>query len=226
MKRILITGDYSPETGWFWKEDLLSRLRSLSVQCVLCSPQTSVALSQIHEVDGLLIPGGLLDIPVKAYTSESPHPRTKENEKRYEFEKLVLTEYLKTQKAFLGICWGMQLFNVALGGSLIQHLPDHPDFFVQHEQSGDKSLPTHDCIFERSGSGTKLFGVEHLRVNSTHHQAVCELGEGLILEAKSEDGVIEAISLSGHPFAWGVEWHPERLEKDPIIPAFLKACAD
>jgi putative glutamine amidotransferase len=80
-------------------------------------------------------------------------------------------------------------------------------------------------IFNHSDRAKQVFGVPGpWRVNSTHHQGVKNLGKNLQLEAQADDGVIEAISLKDHPFCWGVEWHPERLLGDPVIPAFLKAC--
>ncbi|TVQ79434.1 MAG: gamma-glutamyl-gamma-aminobutyrate hydrolase family protein [Bradymonadales bacterium] len=221
--KILVTSDYDPSWGFFWKEDLLTRLRSLNFKPVLSCQDISVALEQLAEVVGILIPGGLQDIPPEAY-GERPHPKSLINSVRYEFEKPLIEASLKKNLPILGICWGMQALNVALGGSLHQHLPDEEKFFVSHEQAGPKHLPTHKVSFLKKERAEKLFGRSEMKVNSTHHQAVKSLGKGLEVEALAEDSLIEAISLPTQSFVWGVEWHPERLDDDPIIPAFAKAC--
>jgi putative glutamine amidotransferase len=102
----------------------------------------------------------------------------------------------------------MQLLNVALGGSLHQDLPS--DVGIQgHQQPAPKDVPSHDVEVVAGTRLAGLVGAGPLRVNSTHHQAVKGVAPGLVVSARSPDGVVEGIELPTHPFALGVQWHPE-----------------
>jgi putative glutamine amidotransferase len=110
----------------------------------------------------------------------------------------------------LGICGGMQLLNVACGGSLHQHVPE--DLGVEgHQQPPPKDEPSHGVEIAPGSLLARLCGPDRLQVNSTHHQAVKAAGEGLRITAHALDGVIEAIESTTHAFALGVQWHPESL---------------
>jgi putative glutamine amidotransferase len=103
---------------------------------------------------------------------------------------------------------------VVRGGALHQHLPD--DLGVSHEQPPPKDVPFHPVEVARGSLLARLAGSESLQVNSTHHQAVSRPGSGVTVSGRAPDGVVEAIEIPGHPFALGVQWHPEALApRDP-----------
>lgn len=129
-------------------------------------------------------------------------------------------EFMALELAFarklpvFAICRGMQVLNVALGGSLWQDLPSQNPSDIEHSQTSagqPRGVATHEV---RIAAGTRLhqvLGRARLPVNSMHHQAVRNLGEGLVATAWADDGVIEALELPGEPFILGVQWHPEEL---------------
>jgi putative glutamine amidotransferase len=125
----------------------------------------------------------------------------------------------------LGVCGGMQLVNVVRGGTLFQHLPD--DLGVAHEQSPPKDAPSHDVRIVPETLLARLCGEGTLAVNSTHHQAVSRAGEGVLVSARPDDGVVEAVELPDLPFALGVQWHPESLApRAPRHAAILRGLVD
>jgi len=221
--KIAVPFDFDERFGFFLKEDLVKRLLSLNVDIVplfYCKE----SLEKLNATDGLLIPGGLSDLDPQSYGDSSAHPTTKICKSRTDFEFLVLDQYIPTRKPILSLCWGFQMMNVYFKGSLYQHLPEDLDSTIEHEQKAQSHLPTHWVEFQDQSPGISVFGSKKIFVNSTHHQGVKKLGAGLVCEAKSEDNLIECVSVRDHPFFWGVQWHPERLDGDTTIPAFLKAC--
>lgn len=172
-------------------------------------------------LDGLLMPGGA-DIPPSEY-GEEPHPTTSViNNDRYHFEKALIHSWINTtEKPLLGICLGCQWINVAHGGSLIQDIPS--EFAVSHRNT------SHLVTLEKDSQLSQIFGDSQFEVNSHHHQAVRDIGEGLRIVAKSPDGIIEATETTDPTrFLIGVQWHPERMSStDPrqkkLFAAFIKA---
>ncbi len=181
-------------------------------------------LNKLDRAKGLLIPGGLSDLDPQLYGQKKSHPKVKILKARADFEFRVLDRFLKSKKPLLAICWGMQMLNVYLGGSLHQHLPKNRPSALEHEQKEASDKPTHWVHLDPNGAAAKLFKSSRLKVNSTHHQGVDQLGDGLILEGRAEDGLIECARLQRHEYAWAVQWHPERLARDPVIPSFGEAC--
>lgn len=181
-------------------------------------------------LDGLLISGGP-DVDPALYGERALKEVTAISERR-DATELTITRYVakKTEKPILGICRGIQLLNVALGGSLIQDLsaegkPEHRmEMYPSH-------MPSHkDHVIK----GTRLFnilGKAEAEVNSFHHQAVRDVAPGFIVSAVSDpDDVIEAIELPGERFVLGVQWHPEGMvfhdEHQAIFRAFVNAAGD
>ncbi len=152
-------------------------------------------------IDGLLIPGGGDIDP--SYYSEKAHATARlVSRERTDFEITLLKAIMRGEKPVLGICYGMQLINVALGGTLYQ------DIRSQVKTALDHSTGSHRI----TGRG-EWFSKEPL-VNTSHHQAVKETGRKLEVVAVSEDHLAEAIRLTGYPFALGVQWHPERSDDE------------
>ena len=125
----------------------------------------------------------------------------------------------------LAICRGMQVLNVALGGTLWQDVPSQLPAAGPHSQTAPRDEPTHGV--KLLGEGTRLYaaaGARELRVNSFHHQAVKALGRGLREVAWADDGLVEGIEMPEHPFAVGVQWHPEDLVgRDPAAQGLFEA---
>jgi putative glutamine amidotransferase len=103
----------------------------------------------------------------------------------------------------------MQLLNVLRGGTLIQHIPDAMPHALAHTQCTPKNTPAHPIAVTPDSLLHRCIGRAVVEVNSTHHQAVEQLGEGLHVSATAPDGVIEAIEDPAYPFCLGVQWHPE-----------------
>ena len=109
----------------------------------------------------------------------------------------------------LGICGGQQLLNVALGGTLIQHIPDEVPHCVPHRQENPRNEPGHTVRIVVGTILHRIAGVDTLGVNSAHHQAVRAARPGLVIDAVAEDGVVEGIEDPRYRFCLGVQWHPE-----------------
>lgn len=172
----------------------------------------------LDHYDGFLIPGGK-DISPLRYNEKQLFDISPEEQKRTEFEISLLGEAMRGKKPVFGICYGMQLINVFLKGTLYQ------DIQAQKADAYDHRGGTHE-IDVRPNPYLKAGKVE---VNSSHHQAVKEPGRGCVPFAFSQDGIIEAIYLPDHPFWLGVQWHPERMTNeisDAVFRVFVEACGD
>jgi putative glutamine amidotransferase len=159
-------------------------------------------------LDGLVVTGGAFDVPPELYGEARREVCGALKPERTRFEKDLLEAALVARVPVLGVCGGMQLLNVVRGGTLHQDLA--ADAGIRgHEQAPPKDVPSHAVAI---GPGTllaSLVGAAPLPANSTHHQAVKEPGAGVLVSGRAPDGVVEAIELPDHPFALGVQWHPE-----------------
>jgi len=181
-------------------------------------------------LDGILVTGGNFDIHPSRYGEASREDLLGEvKEDRTEFELELISWALERDLPLLGVCGGEQAINVALGGSLYQDIATQIPRASEHQKGAWKERGGHPV---RIHDGTKLreiVGRDTVEVNTTHHQAVKKLGQGLTVNATAEDGVIEGIESKDHSFILGVQWHPEFLtHKDPfqrkIFAAFIAAC--
>lgn len=144
-------------------------------------------------------------------------------------ETMLLKEVLKTDKPVLGICRGMQLMNVVLGGTLYQDIFTQMTTDLPHRQKPPYDVPVHTVTAEKETPLHALLGKDTLEVNSRHHQAVKELAPALSPMAYAPDGIIEAVHMSEKPFVWAVQWHPEHShlsspDSVEIFRAFVDAC--
>jgi putative glutamine amidotransferase len=174
------------------------------------APDVQVALWQ--RLDGLVLTGGG-DIDPARF-GQPRHPRTDEvAPPRDELELGLTRRALDEDVPLFAICRGIQVLNVALGGTLIQDLPSERPGAVVHSQREPRAEPTH--AVKVMGEGTRLgqiLGSLELNVNSMHHQAIDRLGAGLREVAWAPDGVIEGVEMPGDDrFVLGVQWHPEEL---------------
>ena len=162
-------------------------------------------------VDGVLLPGGVDVDPM--HFGENPMPSLGDvNPMWDDLELHVARVALQRDLPVLGICRGVQVLNVAAGGSLYQDIPSQIDGeLCQHSQRAPRWYPIHGVMIELGSVLEKMLGPGEVRVNSFHHQAIKELAPGFRMTAKSGDGVIEAVESKSHTFALGVQWHPEHM---------------
>ncbi len=172
--------------------------------------------------DGFLFAGGV-DLDPKYYGEEISHDKVEICAERDAFELSLFERVIKTGKPIFGICRGIQLLNVALGGSLYQHIDGHSQSAKRSERTQRVSVIL----------GTPLASIvgelPYLDVNTFHHQAVKEIAPPLCAAAHAEDGICECIYLPGHRFFLAVQWHPELFHSlDPaaaaLFGAFVGAC--
>lgn len=170
-------------------------------------------------IDGLVFVGGDFDIDPSYYGEKITSSTVIVNNARTSFELALIKKALLLDKPILGICAGMQLINVALGGTLIQHIEEEYGSSY-HMQQHPKDVPSHSIHIERSTLLHNIYQQNQAMVNSSHHQAIRHLGLGVIASAKSMDGIIEAIEVPKHKFCLGVQWHPEYLATEIDVSIF------
>ena len=174
----------------------------------------------LDRVDALLLAGGA-DLDPGSYGAK-PHPETNGTwPERDRFELALTHRALERDMPVLGICRGMQLLNVACGGTLEQHLPDvvgHNDHRHTPGSFGD-----HEVRLECGSLAERAAGSDRVTVKSHHHQGIAELGEGLTATGWAvEDDTVEAVELEDRRFALGVLWHPEEDMKSRVVAALVK----
>ena len=175
------------------------------------SDDAKVIAGYLEAVDGLLITGGPFDVDPKEYGEERRPQCVPAKKERTAFERALLEHALERQLPVLGVCGGMQVLNVVLGGTLYQDIPTDVPEAIAHQQTGDKRRPVHAVSIELGTLLAQALAPGQLMVNSTHHQAVRQLGNNLSASARAPDGLIEGVEMAGAHFVVGVQWHPELL---------------
>ncbi|WP_153130537.1 gamma-glutamyl-gamma-aminobutyrate hydrolase family protein [Dechloromonas hortensis] len=194
--------------------------------------RSSIRLSDYPQyLDGLVLQGGA-DISPQSYGEEPLNAEWNGDRLRDAYEMELLHEFMEASKPVLGICRGLQLINVALGGTLYQDIPTQYDNPAIHLHA-DYDKYAHAIEWDAASGLSKLYPEQTGGgVVSIHHQAIRSLGRGLRVEARSVgDGLIEAIRLDGKPYVLGLQWHPEfhppgspqLLDCTPILDEFLNA---
>jgi len=169
-------------------------------------------------MDGVILPGGAFDIPPDYYGEEEKPWLGDLKPDRSWMELSLLREAMKRDMPTLGICGGMQLINVAYGGTLYQDILEERPESRDHQQDNKRTSPSHQVKVRPDTKLSSMIGAKgkspyRLMVNSTHHQGVKEVGKGLVISAVATDGIVEGVESPDHTFLVGVQWHPEMLQK-------------
>ncbi len=180
----------------------------------------------LDRLDGLVLTGGF-DIDVRVLGGEL-HPRAgRVHPERLRFELDLCRKAVDRDLPVLAICLGAQTMNLAFGGGFLQHLEDQHGPGVGHSRPERQRTELVHAVAVAPGSLLeKVVGSGTLTVNSLHHQAAGDPGEGLVVSGRAEDGVVEALERPGSRFCLGVQWHPEELAADhPVHQGLFAAFA-
>lgn len=213
------TGEYSAYPWYALRENYCSSIVEAGGVPLPLPHFPEFADQYVEMIDGLVITGGDFDIDPSFYKAKEKHDSIKVKACRTEFEFAIIKAAFTKNIPILGICGGQQLINVALGGTLIQHIPAEIKDPIEHSTGAELS---HPVTLIESTQLLNIAGSSEITVNSSHHQAIKDLGKGLIVNAKAADGVIEGIETPDHKFCIGVQWHPEYL-KTPADKALYQA---
>ncbi|MHB8691097.1 MAG: gamma-glutamyl-gamma-aminobutyrate hydrolase family protein [Solirubrobacteraceae bacterium] len=175
----------------------------------------------LDRIDGLILAGGA-DVDPATYGAD-PHPATNGTvPERDRTEVALLRAAIERDMPVLGICRGMQVLNAARGGTLIQHLPDVVEHEEHRRNPGSFDNSEHDVNLDPESLAASVAGEHAHVVHSHHHQAVDELGEGLVITGRSTlDDLPEAIELPSCTFVLGVQWHPEVDHESHVVETFV-----
>jgi len=185
----------------------------------------SLARQMVDSLDGLMLTGGS-DLAPESYGEEPLEPRWAGEPRRTYFEFELIRAAREKKIPIFGICRGCQSLNVALGGSLIQDIPTQVKGAGLHRIPQANPYPQHNVTIREGTLLWKILGRERVTVSSSHHQAVKRVGEGLVVSAAAEDGIIEAIEMASDAFTLAVQWHPEEMLDDEVQMALFAAFGD
>lgn len=181
-------------------------------------------------LDGILFTGGP-DVHPFLFGEETHAHCGEVSAKRDSLELALLRLAMEKKMPILGICRGIQLINIGLGGTIYQDIPIqfHQNFPVAHKQPFSYSIPSHTVSVVSETKLAEICQSPKIRVNSMHHQAVKDPAPGCIVSGIGPEGLTEALEMPDYPFLVGVQWHPEHLWKeDPaasnLFIQFIKAC--
>ena len=191
------------------------------------SPSSSETL--LKRLDGVLVSGGG-DIDTQRFNG-IPHPMVDNvSPERDELEIALVHTALALKKPLLAICRGIQVLNVAMGGTLYTHIQDQVENALKHDwyPNFPRDKYTHTVSLKCESRLDQIYQADEIRVNSLHHQGIAQLGKGLTATGFAPDGLVEGLEVDGAAFAIGVQWHPECLPNDPgtqsLFKAFIEAC--
>ena len=193
------------------------------------------ALRAMYEtLDGVFLAGGV-DLDPPSY-GEEPHDWCGRTDPARDRVELLFTRWaLEEGKPILGVCRGMQVINVATGGTLLQDCTRQLPGSIKHDFFPNSGFArdhlAHEIELGVESRLRAIFGAERVQVNSMHHQGICRLGEGLVITAVAPDGLAEALETADSRFVVGVQWHPEMLvDSDAgtrrLFEAFIDAAAE
>jgi putative glutamine amidotransferase len=173
------------------------------------------AAAILESVSGLVLTGGE-DVEPARY-GETPHPKIRSvNPARDATEAALIQEAKNRGTPVLAICRGIQILNVALGGTLVQDIASQCDTNISHDYEGARNSRAHDISIDPGSRIAAAMGTESCAVNSFHHQSVKDVADGMRITARSPDGVVEGLESVGSDW-WvlAVQWHPEEMNESP-----------
>jgi len=176
--------------------------------------RASAAAVILDSVSGLVLTGGE-DVDPARY-GEKRHEKIRSINAARDATEIALIEEAKARgKPVLAICRGIQILNVALGGTLVQDIPSQLDTKIAHDEDSPRNSRSHDISIEPGSLIAKAVGTEHCTVNSFHHQSVKRVADGMRVTARSPDGVIEGLESTDDWWVIAVQWHPEEMTDSP-----------
>ncbi|HVB36179.1 MAG TPA: gamma-glutamyl-gamma-aminobutyrate hydrolase family protein [Candidatus Acidoferrales bacterium] len=189
------------------------------VEISLLLPANELA-ALARTIDAIVLPGSPADVNPALYGAAG-HPESAAPDTDLERTDIALLEHAFAEgKPVLAICYGIQILNAHLGGSLVQDIPTELRTTIQHtwdDASNGAPEPFHAVRFEPNSRIAKTFGALEAQVNSSHHQSIREPGRSLRVVGRAPDGVIEAVEWTGDSnWVIGVQWHPERMGSDAL----------
>ena len=182
----------------------------------------------LEHIDGLILSGGG-DIRPALFGEEDSGLLWSVDERRDRAELALAQWALAEGHPLLAICRGIQVLNVAAGGTLIQDIPTQVPKALTHSTVAGRpvAVVAHTVEVAPGSKLAALLGAGELGVNSAHHQAVKAVGDGLVVTARAPDGIIEGLEQPDHPFCVGVQWHPEAMvERHPIMRRLFEALVE
>lgn len=203
------SGGYAKLPWYALRENYSDAVADAGGTPILLPHEAGRAEDYLSLIGGLIVTGGAFDVDPALFGAETRHETVRTKDRRTEFEIAVTRGAMERDMPVLGICGGEQLINVILGGTLIQHIPDEIADALAHEQPNPRTEPGHTVAVTPNTLLHRIAGAAELSVNSSHHQAVKDTGDGVVVNAVAPDGVIEGIESTRHRFCLGVEWHPE-----------------
>lgn len=229
------TGPNRPRIGIPWRtsqeevagilpkiENYLDAVEKAGGEPVLLSLAHPEALGErLAGLDGFVLPGSPADVNPAEYESVNHGKCEPPDLHREETDRAILTHAFGAQKPVLAICYGCQLLNVYLGGTLLQDLQSETGTNVPHRKKDVRPEPLedpeHEVRFTPESQVAKLAGSTQAMVNSSHHQSVASPGRQLRITARAADGIVEGVEWTGDAnWVIGVQWHPERMCGDAL----------
>jgi putative glutamine amidotransferase len=200
-------------------------VRAAGAVPVVIPPQPENAADLLDGLDGLLLAGGD-DCDPSEY-GEERHPSCEPMDKRRQSNDVTLARVARENGVpTLGICLGLQVMNVAAGGTLIQDIASSLETDIDHV-SEPSDRHRHEVLIEEGTQLSAIIKERELNVNSSHHQAIGRVAEGLRVTAHAPDGIVEGLEDPNHPFYVGVQWHPEDMSGEnsasTLFGAFIEA---
>lgn len=202
----------------------IESIRQAGAVPVVIPPQPENAESIVEGLDGIILAGGEDCDP--AVYGEEKHPSVEPMNPRRQDNDLTLARVARQRGIpTLGICLGVQVMNIAAGGTLIQDIDSEMKTDIRHV-SDPSARARHDVSLYGGTKLASILGEGELNVNSSHHQAIKGVGKGLLVTAKAPDGIIEGLEDPKHPFYVGVQWHPEDMPGEDSAAMLFRALVE
>jgi putative glutamine amidotransferase len=220
-------GGYSKYPWYALRQNYADAIIAAGGLPVALPHDAALAAAYLERIDALVVTGGAFDVDPALYGDGDRHATVTLKEGRTAAELALTQGALARDLPVLGICGGEQLLAVALGGTLVQHIPDSVASALEHEQPNPRHEPGHPVAIVPGTLLHRIVGAQEMQVNSAHHQAVRAPGPHAVVNATAPDTVIEGLEDTRYRFCLGVQWHPEFFI-DPgdrrIFDAFMAAC--